>query len=229
MWFTDQEIRTILLTLKVALISTAVTLPLSVIISWFLARKKFKAKIFIESLITIPLVAPPVVTGYLLLLLLGSNSLIGGWLNSTLGIKIAFDFPALVIASVVVSLPLSIRTMKTAFELVNPEFEQASRVLGVSEIATFFRITLPMALPGIISGTVLAFARCLGEFGATIVFAGNVYGKTETIALRVYNDMQIPGREDGVLRLIIVSITISVLAIALSEYYNRKNRYYKRR
>jgi molybdate transport system permease protein len=229
MWFTDEEIRTILLTIKVALISTAVTLPLSVVISWFLARKKFKARIFIESLITIPLVAPPVITGYLLLLLLGSNSLVGGWLNSTLGIKIAFDFPALVIASVVVSLPLSIRTMKTAFELVNPEFEQASRVLGVSEIATFFRITVPMALPGIISGTVLAFARCLGEFGATIVFAGNVYGKTETIALRVYNDMQIPGREDGVLRLIIVSITISVLAIALSEYYNRKNRYYKRR
>lgn len=223
--FNQAEIEVIFLTVKVALVCTITTLPIAVILSWLLARKNIPGKPIIESIITLPLVAPPVVTGYLLLLLLGRNGLIGSWLYNTLGIKMAFNFTALVIASVIVSLPLAIRTMKSAFELIDPVYEQASRTLGASKTATFFRVSLPLALPGIISGIVLAFARSLGEFGATITFAGNIQGKTQTMALMVYSNMQVPGHEMQVTRLVVISVIISIAAIIVSEYFNKRKRY----
>lgn len=219
------EISIILLTLKAATISTLLTIPMAICLGWILARKKFFGKFFIEGLINIPLVAPPVVTGYLLLILLGKNGIIGNWIYESFGIKLAFNFIAVVIASMVVSLPLAVRSIKSAFELIDPNYEKASSSLGASKISTFFRIYLPMAFPGILSGAVLAFARSLGEFGATISFAGNIAGKTQTIALSVYSYMQMPGKELTVTRLVVISLIISLVAIIASEYLNKKKNY----
>lgn len=220
-----QEIQVIWLTVKVALVSTVITLPLAIWVSYSLARKQFKGKALVESIISIPLVAPPVVTGYILLLIFGSNGVIGKYLSDWFGITMAFNFTALVLASTIVSLPLAVRTMKTSFELVDPSFEYASMTLGASKKSTFFRVTLPLALPGVISGIVLSFARCLGEFGATITFAGNIIGKTQTMALMIYSNMQIPGNEWRVTRLVVISILISIIAIVISEMYNNKKKY----
>jgi len=224
----NQELQVIWLTVKVALVSTVVTLPIALFISYALARKEFKGKVFVESLISIPLVAPPVVTGYILLLLFGTNGVIGKYLSDWFGIKMAFNFVALVMASTIVSLPLAIRTMKTSFELVDPNLEYASMTLGASKRSTFFRVTLPLALPGVISGLVLSFARCLGEFGATITFAGNIIGKTQTISLMIYSNMQIPGNEWRVTRLVVISVLISLIAVVVSEIYNKKKKYLKK-
>ncbi len=226
--FSSEEITVIFLTLKVALTSTVLTLPLAIWLGWILARKNFWGKFLVEGLVNIPLVAPPIVTGYLLLVILGKNGIIGHWLYETMGIKLAFNFAALIIASVVVSLPLAVRSTKSAFELVDPSYEKASSSLGASKISTFFRVYLPLAFPGILSGAVLAFARSLGEFGATISFAGNIFGKTQTIALNVYSNMQIPGKEMQVTRLVIISLIISLLAIMASEYLNKKKKYFVR-
>lgn len=190
-----------------------------------LAKKNFLGKLIIEGLINIPLVAPPIVTGYLLLIVLGKNGIIGRFIHELFGINLAFNFTAVVIASIIVSLPLAVRNIKSSFELIDPNYERASNSLGASRISTFFRIYVPMALPGIISGAVLAFARSLGEFGATISFAGNIAGKTQTIALSVYSNMQIPGKETVVTRLVIISIIISLVAIIFSEYFNKKKNY----
>ena len=219
------ELKVIWLTLKVAFISTAVAVPVSTYIAWILARKKFPGKNVIEGLITLPLVAPPVVTGYMLLLVFGSNGIIGKWLSESLNIRLSFNFAAMVIASVVVATPLAVRSIKTSFELIDPEYEKASMTLGASRLYTFFRISLPLALPGILSGMVLVFARSLGEFGATITFAGNIQGKTQTISQLVYTDMQIPGKENEVARLVIISLVISILAVIISEFYNNKRKY----
>lgn len=223
--FSSDEITVVILSLKVALLSTLLTIPLAIFLGWILATKKFTGKILIEGLINIPLVAPPVVTGYLLLVLLGKNGIVGHWLYSAFGIQMAFNFAALLIASMVVSLPLAVRNIKSSFELVDPDFARASGSLGASKINTFFRIYIPMALPGILSGAVLVFARSLGEFGATISFAGNIFGKTQTIALMVYSNMQIPGKELQVTRLVVFSIAISLLAIIASEYLQKKKKY----
>ncbi|OFX85406.1 MAG: molybdenum ABC transporter permease subunit [Bacteroidetes bacterium GWF2_33_16] len=223
--FSTYEITVILLTLKVAIISTLFTLPLAIWLGWVLATKNFFGKLLVEGIISIPLVAPPVVTGYLLLILLGKNGVLGQWLFQVFGIQFAFNFAALIIASVVVSLPLAVRSTKSAFELIDPDYGKASSSLGASKISTFFRVFLPMAFPGILSGAVLAFARSLGEFGATISFAGNIFGKTQTIALMVYSNMQIPGKEIQVTRLVVFSVLISLLAIIASEYLNKKKKY----
>lgn len=219
-----EEISIILLTLKVALMSTIITLPIAIWFGWILAKKRFVGKFLLEGIINIPLVAPPIVTGYLLLIILGRNGFIGSWLYNQLGINIAFNFAALIIASIVVSLPLAVRNIKSAFELVDPNYAKASESLGASKLSTFFRVYIPLAFPGILSGAFLVFARSLGEFGATISFAGNIPGKTQTIALNIYSNMQIPGKEGQVTRLVIVSILISLLAILFSEYLNRKKR-----
>jgi len=222
---TSEELNIIFLSLKVAAISTLLTLPLAVFFAWIMARKQFPGKPLLESMIAIPLVAPPVVTGYFLLLILGRNGLLGSLMYSHLGISLSFNFSSLVIAAVVVALPLSVRTIRSAFELVNPDYERASRTLGASPLNTFTRISLPLALPGIISGSVLAFARSLGEFGATITFAGNISGETQTIPLKIYSSMQVPGSENEVTRLVIISVLISMIAIITAEYFNKKKKY----
>ena len=226
--FSAEEMEIIWLTVKVAISSTLLTMPFAIWISWILARKSFPGKSLLESVLTIPLVAPPVVTGFILLWFFGRGGIIGAFLFEKFNISLAFNFFALVLASVIVSLPLAIRSIRSAFELVDPLYEQASRTLGASRFSTFFRVSVPLALPGIISGMVLSFARSLGEFGATITFAGNIFGKTQTLALKIYSNMQIPGREAEVGRLVIVSLLLSVIAIVLSEYFNKKKKFLTR-
>ena len=223
-----EEWAVIRLTVKVAALSTVITLPIAIWLGWLFARQKMPFKTVVEALISLPLVAPPVVTGYLLLLILGKNGVVGSVLESLFGIRLAFSFGALLTASVVVSLPLSVRAIRSAFELVDPTYEKASMTLGASPFSTFFRISLPMAMPGVLSGSVLAFARSLGEFGATITLAGNIAGKTQTIALMVYAHMQVPGEEMQVARLVTFSIVLSVGAIIASEWMNRKRVYDKK-
>ncbi|NBC84344.1 MAG: molybdate ABC transporter permease subunit [Bacteroidetes bacterium] len=224
---TPDEMSTIWLTLKVALISTFLTLPVSIGLAWILARRNIPGKPLIEAIISLPLVAPPVVTGYVLLLIFGRNGYIGNWLFDTWGIRFSFNFSALVLASMVVSLPLAVRTIRASFELIDPVYEQASQTLGIGKLRTFFRVSLPLAFPGVLSGMVLVFARSLGEFGATITLAGNIAGKTQTISLMIFSNMQIPGKEAEVMRLVVVSILISFLAIAASEFFIRKRKYLK--
>ncbi len=222
---TGEEIKIIWLTLRVATISTVAILPLALWLGWILARKNIPGKPVIEAAISLPLVAPPVVTGYILLILLGRNGFIGNWLYNWFGIRLTFNLAALIIASSVVSLPLAVRSIRSAFELIDPAYEKASLTLGASRLATFFRVSLPMALPGVLSGMVLSFARSLGEFGASITLAGNIEGKTQTISIMVYSNMQIPGMEGQVMRLVIISILISFAAIAASEILNKRKKY----
>ncbi|MDA3900765.1 MAG: molybdate ABC transporter permease subunit [Spirochaetes bacterium] len=221
-------IEAVWLTIRVAALSTMCTLPAAVFLGWRLARSSCRLKPVAEAFISFPLVAPPVVTGYLLLILLGRNSAIGKIASDLFGVSFTFNFTALVTASIVVSFPLAVRSIRSAFELVDKSYEKVSLTLGASRIDTFFRVSMPMALPGIVSGMVLAFARSLGEFGATITLAGNVPGKTQTMSLLIYSDMQVPGREKEVVILILISLSISFAAIVLSEIANRKTRYLKK-
>ncbi|MBN2803901.1 MAG: molybdate ABC transporter permease subunit [Deltaproteobacteria bacterium] len=222
------EIAVIWLTLKTALASTILTIPVAIWLGWILAHKRLPMKPLLESVISMPLVVPPVVTGYLLLLLLGRNSAIGSTMYNLFGIRFTFNFAALVLASLVVSLPLAVRSIRSAFEMVNPAYENVALTLGAAPGYAFFHVTLPLALPGIISGIVLSFARSLGEFGATITLAGNISGKTQTVALMIYSNMQIPSAEMQVARLVTFSILLSVGAMAASEWIAGKNRYIKR-
>ncbi len=220
--FNDAELQAIFLSVKVAVYCSLISLPIALWVGYKMARHDFYGKSVIESIIHLPLVMPPVTTGYLLLLMLGSKSFIGQWLMNSFGIKLSFTFHAAVIASVFVSFPLIVRSVRTAMEMVDTGLEEASRILGAGRIKTFFKITVPLALPGIISGTILAFARSLGEFGATITFAGNIEGETQTLPLAIYAYMQVPGKENPTLRLVIVSIVISFVAMTLSEWYIKK-------
>ena len=220
--FNKAEIEAIRLSVEVAVYCAGIALPLALVLGYVLARYEFPGKSVVESLIHLPLVMPPVTTGYLLLLLFGTRGIFGKWLFSLFGVRIAFTFPAAVIASVFVSFPLIVRSIRTAMEMVDPGLEDASRILGAGRIKTFFRITIPLALPGIVSGTILAFARSLGEFGATITFAGNIEGETQTLPLAVYAYMQVPGKEGATLRLVLVSVLVSFIAMALSELFIKK-------
>ncbi len=219
---TPAEISAVLLSLKVAVISSVISFPFALFIGRGMARSNFRGKSLIEGIIHLPLVMPPVTTGYLLLIILGTQGFIGSWLYRTFGIRLAFNQTSAIIASIIVSFPLVTRSIRTAIEMVDRRMEDASRTLGVSPFLTFFSITFPLALPGIISGLVLGFARCLGEFGATITFAGNIEGETQTIALAVYSLMQVPGKEGATLRLVIFSAIISLIAMVLAEYLNKK-------
>lgn len=210
------------LSLKVAVICTLVVLPLAIYIGWFLARKQFPGKAFAEGFLHLPLVLPPVTTGYILLVIFGTNGWLGSILYDWFGIKIAFSFPAAVIAAIVVSFPLVTRSIRLSIELVDRNYEEAARTLGASNLRVFFTITLPLALPGVISGAILAFARSLGEFGATISFAGNISGETQTLPLAIFSTMQVPGQESSTLRLVVVSVILSLIAMIGAEYLNKR-------
>ena len=219
-WFglNEAEIKAIQLSVEVALYCALISLPVALWLGYKLARHNFFGKAVLESLIHLPLVMPPVTTGYLLLIMLGSKSVIGKFLYSVFGIKLAFSFYAAVIASVFVSFPLIVRSVRTAIEMVDTGLEEASRILGAGKIKTFFRVTLPLALPGIISGVILVFARSLGEFGATITFAGNIEDVSQTLPLAIYAYMQVPGKENDTIQLVIISAVISLIAMIMSEW-----------
>ncbi|NOY95440.1 MAG: molybdate ABC transporter permease subunit [Chlorobi bacterium] len=219
---TLEELQAIGLSVRVAIICSAVVLPLAIIAGHLFARKEFVGKTLIESIVNLPLVLPPVSTGFILLIILGSQRPIGKFLNSVLNIDIAFSFYAAVIAAIVVSFPLALRSIKIAMELVDPKLEEAAFVHGASKTVTFFKVTLPLAFPGLISGFVISFARSMGEFGATIAFAGNIPGETQTIPLAIFSYMQVPGMEMVAIRLALFSIVISTLSMVAAELFNKR-------
>ncbi len=220
--YSPAEWDAIRLSLKVALLCTILILPLAILVGWVLARKKFFGKALVEGIAHLPLVLPPVTVGYILLVLFGRNGWLGSFLYEHWGIQIAFSFPAAVIAALVVSFPLVTRSIRLSIELVDKNYEAAARTLGASNLRVFFTITLPLALPGVISGAILAFARSLGEFGATISFAGNIAGETQTLPLAIFSTMQVPGQEVSTMRLVIVSVILSLMAMIGAEYLNRR-------
>jgi len=212
----------LLLSAKVAFgAMAAVALP-GVLLGWLLARKNFHGKLLVESLVYAPLVMPPVVTGYLLLVLCGRNGPVGGWLDRVFGWQLIFTWQGAALASAVMALPLMVRSVRLAVELVDRRLEEAAAVLGYSPRRVFTNITLPLARSGIFAGLLLAFARSLGEFGATITFAGNIQGVTQTLPLAIYSALQMPGGEAAAARLSILSLLLSLLAIGFSEWMARR-------
>jgi molybdate transport system permease protein len=206
------------LSLKVALGVAVATAAPAVLLGWLLARREFRGKILLESLVHAPLVIPPVVTGYLLLVTFGSN----GWLGKHLGVQLAFSWQGAVLASAIVALPLAVRSVRTSISMVDRQLEETALVLGRSPIRTFFTVTLPLSWPGILGGILLAFSRSLGEFGATITFAGNIEGATQTLPLAIYSALQVPGGESQAMRLTVFSLILCFISLVVSEYLTKK-------
>ena len=219
---TDAEWQAVALSLRVALVGVAGSLPLGVATAWLLARRQFPGKLLLDGLVHLPLVVPPVVVGYGLLVLLGRRGPIGAWLYSELGITLIFTWKGAALASAVMGFPLMVRAIRLSLEAVDRKLEAAARTLGAGPFDTFFSITLPLALPGLLAGSVLAFARGLGEFGATIIFVGNIPGETRTIPIAIYTATQEPGGDLAALRLSIIALLLSLIALVASELLARR-------
>jgi molybdate transport system permease protein len=209
------------LTLRTAALATMLIVPPGLAIAWLLARRKWPGKSLVETLVALPLVMPPVATGLILLELLGRRGPVGGWLHRVLGVDVVFTWRAVVIAMMVMSFPLLVRAARVAFEEVNPRLEQIARTLGAGDPRVFATITLPLAARGIISGMLLAFARAIGEFGATILVAGNIPGRTTTLSLAIYNLVQL-GRDADAYRLLAISVVIAFTAVWITEAVLRR-------
>lgn len=219
---TPEEWTAIGLSIRVAIAATIASLPLAIFAGYALARWSFPGKTLINALLHLPLVLPPVVTGYLLLLYFGRQGLIGGWLYDTFGITFAFRWTGAALAAAVMAFPLMLRAIRLSFETVDRRLESAASTLGASPLQTFFLVTLPLAAPGVLAGVVLCFAKALGEFGATITFVSNIPGETQTIPSAIYSYTQVPGGESGALRLAMVSFVIALAALILSEALSRR-------
>ena len=210
------------LSAQVAMCCVAVTALPGVALGWLLARVRFPGRVWVQTSVQLPLVMPPVLTGYLLLMVLGTRGWVGGWLYDTLGVRVAFTWWAAVIASSVVSLPLMVRSVRLAIEAVDDRLEQAARSCGASAIDAFLTVTLPLAWPGIVLGMMLAFVRSLGEFGATMMFAGSIEGETRTLPLAMYRAMQTPGGDASAMRLAVIAAVLSIVAVLVSEWLNQR-------
>jgi molybdate transport system permease protein len=219
---TPDEWTAVRLSLRVAFWSTVVSLPLGIWVAWALARGTFWGKSVLNGVVHLPLILPPVVTGFVLLVLFGRNGPIGGWLEDSFGIVLAFRWTGAVLAASIMGFPLMVRAIRLSMEAVDPKLEDAARTLGASPFAVFFRVTLPMALPGIIAGAILAFAKAMGEFGATITFVSNIPGETRTIAAAIYSFTQVPGGDAGAFRLTIVAVIVAMAALIASEFFARR-------
>lgn len=219
---TQAEWAIIGLSLKVSLVAIAVALPISYALAWLLARRRFPGRILLDALVHLPLVVPPVVTGYVLLLLFGRNGPLGAALESLTGITLVFQWTGAALAAGIMALPLMVRAMRLSIESVDRKLVDAARTLGANRWSAFLRITLPLSLPGVLAGLVLGFARSIGEFGATITFVSNIPGETRTLPLAIYNALQIPGTDIEVARLAIISVLLSLAALLLSEWLIRR-------
>jgi len=218
---TPEEGSAVRLSVLVALTATLGSLPFGIALGHLLARRQFPGKSVIETALSLPLVLPPVVTGYLLLVAFGQRGWIGYYLNAWLGVRLVFAWQGAALASAVMAFPLMVRAIRVAFAGVDVRLEQTARTLGAGPVETFVRITLPLARRGIIAGSVLAFARSLGEFGATIMIAGNIPGETQTIPLYIYTLLNAPGGMVRSTRLVVVSILIAAAALVVSELLER--------
>lgn len=210
------------LSLRIALVATFAALPFGIATAWLLARKDFWGKSIVDGLVHMPLVLPPVVTGYLLLIAFGRKGFIGSLLDQYLGIVVAFRWTGAALACGVMGFPLLVRAIRLSFEAIDRRLEDAAGTLGASKLHVFLTVTLPLALPGIIAGMVLCFAKALGEFGATITFVSNIPGETQTISAAIYTFMQIPGGEGPAGRLVLVAIVLALAALIASEWLARR-------
>ena len=224
----QEEFSAIYLSLKIAFTASIVSMPFAIIIGYLFARKNFAFKKLTISLVNLPLVLPPVVTGYLLLILFGKNGPIGSFLFNYFNFTFAFKWTGAAFACAIMGFPLMVRSIKLAIEMIDTKIEEAAMTLGANKFIIFFTITLPLALPGVLAGFILSFARSLGEFGATITFVSNIPGETQTLSTAIYNFLQIPNGEYFALRLTIISILISISALVLSEVIFEKLIKYKR-
>ncbi|MBU0602282.1 MAG: molybdate ABC transporter permease subunit [Gammaproteobacteria bacterium] len=218
------ELEALLLSLKVGLASTALCLPFALAVSWLLSRTRMPGRALLDAVVHAPLVLPPVVIGYLLLISLGTRAPLGAWLKDTLGVQLIFTTEGVVVAAAVMAFPLMVRAIRLSLDTVDRGIELAARTLGASRTDVLLSITLPMMLPGILSGSMMAFAASLGEFGATITFASNIEGQTRTLPLAIYTATQTPDGDAIALRLVGLSMALAVSAIALSEWMSRRAR-----
>jgi len=219
---TPLETEALRLSLWISVWAVAGSLPIGIMLAWVLARRNFPGKTLLDGLIHLPLVLPPVVIGYMLLVLLGRKGMLGEPLYRAFGISFAFNWKGAALASAVVAFPLLVRAIRLSMEAVDQGLEAAARTLGAGPMRVFFTITIPLVVPGIITGIILAFARSLGEFGATITFVSNIPGETRTLPLALYTLTQIPGGDAGALRLCVISVIVAMLALMASEILTRR-------
>lgn len=219
---TPDEWTAIELSLRIALVATVVALPFGIAVAWLLARKNFWGKAVVDGVVHLPLVLPPVVTGYLLLISFGRRGPIGAFLDHTFGIVFSFRWTGAALACGVMGFPLLVRAIRLSLESIDRKLEDAAATLGAGRAWVFATVTLPLALPGVIAGMVLCFAKALGEFGATITFVSNIPGETQTISAAIYTFLQVPGADAAALRLSAVAVVISLVALILSEWLARR-------
>jgi molybdate transport system permease protein len=210
------------LSLWVACWAVTASLPIGIFTAWVLSRCRFPGKGLLDGVIHLPLVLPPVVTGYLLLILFGRKGIIGKFLYDTLGITVAFTWKGAALASAVMAFPLLVRAVRLSIDAVDQGLEDAAYTLGAGRLRVFFTITLPLMVPGIITGIILAFARSLGEFGATITFVSNIQGETQTLPLALYSLTQVPNGELGALRLCVIAVILAMTALLISEWMSKR-------
>ncbi|MEZ5660302.1 MAG: molybdate ABC transporter permease subunit [Burkholderiaceae bacterium] len=220
-WLGPQEWQALALSLRVAFWATLVSLPAGVFVALVLARWRFRGRELFNGLIHLPLIMPPVVTGYLLLLAFGTQGRLGAWL-AQFGIIFAFRWTGAVLAAALMAFPLMVRAIRLSIEAVDPRLEQAAATLGASPLRVFMTVTLPLILPGVLAGAILAFAKAMGEFGATITFVSNIPGETSTLALAIHAFLQIPGGESSALRLVVISVAVALVALLCSEWVARR-------
>lgn len=221
-WLGPDEWQAVALSLKVSFWATVLSLPLGLLCALALARGRFFGRDVLNWMVHLPLVLPPVVTGYLLLLTFGRQGPVGSLLDDYLGVTLAFQWTGAALAASIMAFPLMVRAMRLAIEAVDPKLEEAAATLGASRLKVFSTVTLPLILPGIIAGAVLAFAKAMGEFGATITFVSNIPGETRTVPSAISAFLQVPGGETSAIRLVIVAVAIAIAALILSEWLSRK-------
>ena len=220
-WLSPDEWRAVALSLRVSAVATAASLPFGVLVALALARGRFPGRQFLNGLVHLPLILPPVVTGYVLLLTFGRKGWIGQWLDQWFGVVFAFRWTGAALAAAVMAFPLMVRAIRLAIEAVDPRLEQAASTLGASRPLVFLTVTLPLILPGIVAGAILAFAKAMGEFGATITFVSNIPGQTQTLPSAIYAFLQVPGGDAQAARLALVAVIIAMAALLLSEWVSR--------
>jgi molybdate transport system permease protein len=219
---TPEEWTAVQLSLRIALVATLVALPFGIAVAWVLARKEFWGKSLLDGIVHLPLVLPPVVTGYLLLISFGRKGPIGAFLEDTFGLVFSFRWTGAALACGVMAFPLLVRAIRLSFEAIDRKLEDAASTLGASRFWVFLTVTLPLALPGVIAGMVLSFAKALGEFGATITFVSNIPGETQTLSAAIYTFTQVPGGDAAAFRLVVVAIVIALAALVASEWFARR-------
>ncbi len=218
------EIEALTLSARVAFWAVLVSLPLGIAVAWLLARTRFPGKALVDALVHVPLVVPPVVIGYVLLVVFGRRGVIGAWLWDSFGVTIAFTWQGAAVASAVMGFPLMVRAIRLSLEAVDPRLEAAARTLGARPIGVFVTVTLPLTSSGILAGVILAFARSLGEFGATITFVSSIPDETRTLPIALYGLAQVPGEEAAALRIVLISIALALAALLASEAAARRLR-----